>query len=439
MKSKKKIGLVKRIAAGVCAVMLVVSSMGVCSFYYGATDYLALFFDNREMAVDSEFTIYDIPLTDKMLEYKYLALFCSGDYQYYYAICSNEPFELVFDVDRLAFYGSAYDTEGSVPVISYYRTADSEWKTSNFSTWNLLEITEVNDEPIVKNGRCNYIFSNFPLYCGDYLFFDNGSVGSDGAGSYNSSLGYLQDIKRQFIYLEDDAFDLVEDTAACKFTFANTTTSGLDITDGNWSIRHYMQIEVKNAKKEYETVEVYDKVYLNEYPAADGKIIYQQKDTVQRLHEESGFDGLSWWQSNFLGYITYYNDYFQLVRTNEDGSVEYGGYVKVWQDEYNINHSTTLGEDESQDNSGYNDNIVSGSHGSGGTYEEAEKDADENAANSSTSSGEAVNELNDMMSSVSAVPDAFARMFSFLPDWCLGSIAVTLVFCLALVVWKTAR
>ena len=443
MKSKKKVGLVKRIAAGVCAVMLAVGCMGTVSFYadIGAVPNDIVIWSGCAFNEDDFFEDYV--------------------YDYFYAHSQYMCFEYeghMFIVNfsgSSRWYASGFGYQPGVGSYNAFYYDQGKWKdychgSSGSSFLGLVGDFEScfgYNFPFTWNSSLEDLPSDFYIYSTCNIdnydkkegFFLNEGWTNYVPETYNSSLGYLQDIKRQFIYLEDDAFDLVEDTAACKFTFANTTTTGLDITDGNWSIRHYMQIEVKNAKKEYETVEVYDKVYLNEYPAADGKIIYQQKDTIQRLHEESSFDGLSWWESNFLGYITYYNDYFQLVRTNEDGSVEYGGYVKVWQDEYNINHSITLDENENPDDSGYNDNIVSGSHGSGSTYEEAEKDADENAANASNDSDDMLDSLNDIVSTVMAVPQIFAKMFSFLPDWCLNLFGASVGLAGIILVWKVAR
>ena len=428
-----------------CAVVVAVSCLGSVP-YYADEDAPEgdVYFVGQNLYV-KDFDYSSINLPSVINSYNYYMLAVNNDS--YYLFLNNEPFSCVVRSAHSDGMGDFYYLCFPSASTYYLLLSDGSWKQvysgiSYFSCRYFLG----NGSDASYNGFMHttggmLLECNSPIYSSSGTLLVNAYAPSVGIGGdiFSSSLGYLQDINRQFLYLEDDSFSLVEDTAACRFTFANTTTTGLDITNGNWSIRHYMEIEVKNAKKEYETVEIYDKVYLNEYPASDCKILYKQKDTIERLHEESGFDGLSWWDSNFLGYITYYNDYFQLVRTNEDGSVEYGGYVKVWQDEYNINHSSTLGEDGNQDDSGYNDNIVPGSHGSGDTYEEAEHDADENAANSSNSSGETLDELNNILSTISAVPEAFARMFSFLPDWCLTSIGISIVVGFAIVIWKAGR
>ena len=464
MNDKKKLGLVKRIAAGVFALMIVVGCFG-SEAYYAATlpsgdesCSMGHAFQQEVLLKSLEPIPSDAVLPVSTNGYDCCIVFCGahGSKYYYFVVYTADP--ILLDTYYAEYTGSIMCGVSQKPDFStqeiYYCSVNQSdvWHSNAWNLWtntSASNVTFLNNslEYFTDTGETRYniyqyriCYSNYDLCCvdtGKVLLYKGFTLTSP--GSYNSSIGYLQNIKRQTLYLENDAFSPIDETLKYQFTFDKTTTTGLDITDGNWSVRHYMQVEVKNAKKDYETVEIYDKVQMGEYSASSCKVGYMFKDIAEKLHEESGFDGLSWWESNGLGYITYYNDYFQLVRTNEDGSVEYGGFVKVWQDEYNINHSTTLGEDESQDDTGYNDNIVSGSHGSGGTYDEAEHDADENASNSSNADSELIDQVGDIVSTVMAVPEIFARMFSFLPDWCLNFLGISVALSAAIIVWKVGR
>ena len=451
MKDKKKVGLVKKIAAGVCALVLVVICMDAVPFYAGenSSECEEWFLQNKDLYLYCENVNLQLP--DVCNDYSY--------YRVYHTDFNGSRFVLYLCNKAYTLCGEITKYENNSVLYSYALFTggyDAVYSSSDGITWNV-------GSPVPSFITCNFnsdgsydyldssyntklVYSNYDLcgYVSGKLFLNGYSYDSfDKPETYNSSLGYLQDLKRQFLYLEDDAWALVEDTAACKFTFSDTTSSGLNITDGNWSVRHYMQIEIKKFNQrndglvDTEIIQTYDTIYMNEYSAADLKVMYLQKDTLLKLHDESGFDGLSWWESNFLGYITYYNDYFQLVRTNEDGSVEYGGYVKLWQDDKNINYSVTLDENFEEDSGGYVDNVVPGTHGSGGTYEDAEHDADENASNSSGSGSELMEQVNDILSTVTAVPEIFARMFSFLPDWCLTFFGISVALAGAVLLWKT--
>lgn len=293
------------------------------------------------------------------------------------------------------------------------------------------------------NSYHEVVASNCDIYVGssDTLFFKGGEDNYN-PQKYNVDLGYLQDIKSQFLYLENDAWDLVEDTAVNKYTFSSITTTGLDITQGDWDVRLYGQLVIRDLDNEAE-ITVYDKVYLGEYSASDLKIMIPYKETNEQINNASGFDGLSWWESEFLHYYTFYNTYLQLVRTNSDGTVEYGGFLKIWKASNNVTYTDTLDENGNVYDEGYvNKPIENGSHGSGSTYEEAEKDAvknEEEREQHNADMGDLENALSGFTSTLGVIPNVIASVFSFLPPWCLNICAVGFGLLIVLIIWKTAR
>lgn len=428
---KKK--LIHRIGAIVCALVVAVSCV-VGSVPYYADVSVSL------PDVESAYVQYEECRTTNYVICEYSNCFVlitspkfiyhdqSGETEYYYTSSYNT-----------SYYTTTWvlDDNGNWSRYSYVRSSYSlsTHLDGVFKNYYDLDITDFVLNIIYSS--CDILGDNT-----DNVYLSSGwqegyNVDNVG-GVYNSSLGYIKDVKRQSLYLNDSVFALVEDSLKYQFTFADTSTTGYNIVGDDWKLRHYMQIEIKHAEKEYETVKLYDKVYMGEYATSDLKVGYMYKDSLDKLYTESGFSGLSWWDSA-IGHVVFINDYFQLVRTNDDGSIECGGYVKVWQDEYNINHSATLDNEENEDSGGYNDNIVEGSHGCGDTYEEAEHESSENESNNSSDLDEFEFALNDFISTIGAIPKVIGVIFSFLPPWCLGVFGLSFSFLCLLIVVKFLR
>lgn len=430
MKSKKKVGLVKRIAAGVCLLVILFYVFDDVNF-------------KANVSLDSYLEFCDVPvfLTSDGLysynsSYNYVVCYESsnnrlllyefhGSYNFY--ILNGRP---VFEKNGGASYSLfSYSFKGGM------------WTYGSANLNNSTSLACYIGEELMS--EATYFFTSCDIFDNDKLeniVYDGGfsiknGVTSDVFGeTYNSSLGYLQNVQRKNLTLDDENYDPDYDSWQVMFTFDSTSTTGLDITTGSYSVRHFMNWEVRD--RDSNVVRSYDKVSCGEYDAASCKISYPLYSTRQAAMEESGFESLSWWESGVLGYEVYIYDYLQLVRTNEDGSVEYGGYVKIDENGY---VADTLDDNFIEDPDGYLDKNVPVSSGSGSNYEDAEHDADENASNSSNPNGDALGELDDMLSLISFVPNAFARMFSFLPDWCLNSYGVFVAFGLVILLWKVAR
>lgn len=419
MKSKKKVGLVKRITAGVCALVVTASCVGGSVTYYAEEEYvLGDFYDDSSLELFNSAQNYFIVNYDEKL--------CVFTYDSY-------TYKTLLEADDYRVY-----LEGNVN--SYY-LKDGLWKNyGSNKSWAYL-----NSLIFSMYDWYGYSVGSFVETDWNIIYSTQEIVSYDGTilcplgykeskEVYNSSLGYLQNVQKKDLTLDDEMYNPDYDSWQVMYTFDKSTTTGLDITTGGYSVRHYTGYEVRDSDSNI--VRSYDIVLSGEYDASSCKISYPLYSTRQDAMDACGFEPLSWWEDSVLGYEHYIYDYLQIVRTNEDGSVEYGGYVKISEAG---EVSTTLSDDFTVDTGGYVDKDVPESSGSGSNYEDAEHDADMNAANSSTSSGDAINELNNLMSLVSMVPVAFARMFSFLPDWCLDSYGIFVMFGLSILVWRVAR
>lgn len=432
MKDKKKVELVKRIAAGVCVLMMAVGCMGSELYYADEISDLLLPVFKENFMYHGDGPV-NLPSRYTNGEYKnYMLLYDEGDWGCYFT--NDDSFELETkystydDGEALSLYMGYYSD------CPYSRSEDNgaSWHDYSSKGWQLACLYI--DTLLPLREKNIFYISSCPVYVDGTLFLygDEGTSSSSG-GTYNSSLGYLQNIQRKNLTLDGENYDPDYDSWQVMFLFDSTSTKGLDITSGGYSVRHFMNWEVRD--KDSNVVRTYDKVSCGEYDAASCKISYPLYSTRQAAMDECGFEALSWWESSVLGYKVYIYDYLQLVRTNEDGSVEYGGYVRIDENGY---VADTLDDNFTEDSDGYLDQDVPSSSGSGSNYEDAEHDADKNASNSSDSSTDLLSQINVLTSVVKAVPELIMEVFSFLPEWCLDLVATAFSLSIMITIFKLA-
>lgn len=455
MNVKKKVGLVRRIAAGVCA-LFVIASCVVGSVSFRADDYV----------IDGEAESVHFGGLD---EY---------------------PSNYVSDTLKCTFY-SYYDDKYVTKEFTYYYDANSSVYAAGMSKFESDEMYMIcgvvySDSPIygsqsnyiltLSNGKTLYACTtNFgdnyavrgSVQCEGFEFFtDTGATFNGGMEiwflrlgfwdtnflsleSYNSSLGYLQDLLCKELYLEDAEYAYDPNYLKKIWTFSNTSTSGLDITDGSYSVRHYQQITVRDTDIKDPVVKEYDMVLMDEFPAESLRYEYLSKDYSSKLETQSGFESLNFWETSILGQFVFTRNYFQLVRTNVDGSVEYGGLVKIdlkgspSANDFNAEHETTTVTPEGVvDQDGYVGGNMDYIQGSGSDYGEAENDADKNYEDEISSSGgskDLAAQVENLIAVVMAVPRLIAELFSFLPPWCLDFVGIAFTISIGILVFKLAN
>ena len=434
--NKRKKQFLKQLGAFVCLLFVVVGF--ACDDSYSADISASTLYqanvDRYLYEGDADAILNNIPI----LRYEHYALFYgSSSGKFYLFNFSDEAFNIV---SKLTMYNKTDE------CIDYFFYSYCTWTSmdginwvggnvSSSSTAYHLDVLDKLGSPYIDGICYQYVASDVPI-CVDGECIAINSVND----VYNQQLGYLQDIKFNFLYLEDDEWALVEDTAFYQFTFSNITTTNFDITQGDWLVRHYRQLEIRDLDDD-SVIESYDKVFCGEYVANDLKFMFPYKGTNEAVHEACGFDGLNWWELEFLHYYMFYSDYLQLVRVGENG-LEYGGFVKVWKTSNNISYSETLDIDGNVVTDGYVDKPISGSHGSGSSYEEAEHDAvknEENRLQHEADMSDLENALSGFTSTLSVIPDVIGSVFGFLPPWCLNTCAVGFGLLIVLIIYKLAR
>ena len=464
MKDKKKLGLVKRIAAILCAVVVAVSSLGMsapCFANASITSYTT-YTNIRNQPCNYEYeiniTMDDVRVSDDII----LNFFIRSDSPIFFVLGKYIDDNFVYkevaysgvETYSVYFYSRSpiYYYDGQpLGYLYQYELADGSvcYATSTYLGYpcssggiNIDGNLGVcaNYTQVEKNKSEHDLVFNSNLFDLDADEFGN---------IYNSSLGYLQNILCKELYLEDADYAYDPNYLKKIWTFGNTSTAGLDITDGSYSIRHYQQITVRNTDLKNPVVKEYDMILMNEFPVASLRYEYMSKDYTSRLEAEGGFEPLGFWETSILGQFVFTRNYFQLVRTNEDGSVEYGGLVKIdlkgspSANDLNAEHETTTVTPEGVvDQDGYVGGNMDYIQGSGSDYGQAENNADKEYEKENSSSGgskDLAAQVENLIAVVMAVPRLIAELFSFLPPWCLDFVGVAFTISIGILVFKLAN
>ena len=434
---KKNKNFFKRIGALVCALVVAVSAMGVGVPYY-ASDDLSI---KRYERMKSAFLQYDLDLSMYNIR---------DDYYY---ICSYD-----FNSGIVFFYGVHKDDVGECVVVKYNfgsyvnqsYTIDLAHRNrfeqeSDYWDYNYVDVfsdsirTNRDSSSLVPYGQ-DYIilYSDLDIYNWygvkepldeDDLYYSAIPYLNNGE-FYNSSFGYLQNITCKTLYLDDEEGHKDLNTLRYVYSYDALSTTGIELTNGEYSVRHYLKYVVRDSAKKI--VREYDLALCDVYDATNLKIVFDVYTTRENYENMQGVEPLSWWESGVLGYELYVYDYLQIVRTNEDGSIEYGGYVSL------CDNADTLDENMFEDTNGYIDKDIPSSSGSGSSYDNAENDANNNISNSG-SLNEMESILNDYASTLGSIPIVVANIFGFMPSWCLGVVALSFSFLVILIVYKLVR
>lgn len=259
---------------------------------------------------------------------------------------------------------------------------------------------------------------------------------------YNPELGYLQNLIEKTVYLRDSEGNIDYSTSQRIVGFDSLSTSGLDLSTGEYSIRVYEQ----GCYYGHDVTTVYKNdyplIYIGEYAIENNSITYDPWEARDKTTTET--EGwLSDWDLYWGQYERRDNMYYQIVKTNEDGSIEYGGYVKVARLTDNDDGiSSTVTPELEPDTGGYSDDTVDSGVGSGTNYDDAEMNADddlENNINSSDVSGDIAKDIQSLIAYIGAVPQLLGALLSFLPKEYQTLIYVAFALMLGVIVIKAVR
>ena len=372
-------------------------------------------------------------------EYPYFCLYASiynGDVEYYYmAYCKT-----LMELDNISggpahlfpegwsysmFDGYSYDEDAFLRVA--YNVEEESFSCSN----KFVTLKETYPSSYSGYENSTILLTNQDIYRGGEIYFFSNYNGADASGVYDSNLGYLKNISIRRLRLMDanGNADVTKDMHRILFDAVSST--GHDVTQDGYSVRVYGQFNVLDKDFNSVTSDM-PLIHFADYELDSGKIDFLHTDFFNSVTSGTGEDVvndvMSGWNMSVLGYLRRDTIYLQIVRTLDDGSVTYGGLVKLsvtsvdyatLEDSYNIN---TVTPDLDVDDSGY-----SGSSdeqlGLGTTYDDGNLDVELNGGVDDPTD-DFVNSVIVLLNSVQAFPQIISSLFSFLPPWCLTLCSV---------------
>lgn len=270
---------------------------------------------------------------------------------------------------------------------------------------------------------------------------------------YDNEVGYLTGLSHQIAYARGKYFNYNEDSRTDRWSFDDVTTTNNDLTQGRYSIKHYVRPVLVTGYDDEDVVEKYEKYYDGEYDATLGYVQYLDKDLDERL-ETQGYDGPSWIDKYILGRFVLRWHYFEVVDNATGNS---GGFVRLRpKDVDDLNGGTEYWVDYVDEN----DNIIDGTDGDvayrgEGSYIESEdetiEDAFDDAEEDVQEQEEHTNIANlDGLEVFSSVMESFAsstadfsavilNFFNCLPAWVLTVFGLSVALTFLMFIIKNLR
>lgn len=441
-----------RFTALLCALVVAVSCMGVVPYYASeSSDFSDLNMDIiKEHQKGADVPDCDFETLSNMFfstmnystysdTYKYYLIYYNYSSNEFCIYLSSEPMYFALEVDGTDFYltgrascsslwGKAYLNDEGVLV-----TQDKYYRSTSSLVWYGEDLD--GSGYISKFYTC-FLYSNYDItvgYDSDYILFHSPDC-SLSSEKYNATLGYLQNVNVKQLMINGDTN---RTQTKYKFTFDTTSTTGIDLTSGEYNVRVYEQTTIykDGLWQPFDT----PRVLIGEYPANSGSLEFNIAEAMSKCDAATGdiegYDMLSIALNNFIRADIYWLEIYNPT------TGEHGGFVKLERDPDNglITSTTVKGDDGyTEDMNGYIDDFVDTNIGEGTNFDDAELNADKSDAELD-GFDEFAESLNDMTATVSAIPKIIGSLFSFLPPWCLWLCGASFGFTLLLIVLKTAR
>lgn len=437
MKKKKK--LKNRIGALLCALVVAVSCLGASVPYY------AYIYSELPNVLDvsnypSSYSYHYQYMVDYNMEY---IIFES----YGYTFLLSSP-SIYIDKGTLCSSGGYYNKNQT--WLSYLDPASNLWTHylhgTGGSTSSLVRLF-LDSVGVLSEDEYNFfsdsdivmIYSSRDLYDGDTIVYPKGEYIKP--PSYNSNLGYLQNITRTYEYLRGAGTYYVNDNSRKDlWTFGQYTTTGIDLTQGGYSVRHYIKPCGVTGYEESDIQKEFDMYLMGEYDATNLRFDYLRTDYEDKL-EAYGYEGLSFIEMYLKGWFVIEHHYLQLV--DSEGNV--GGYVHLYprnadDDSFGVELLGRTEDNEfNEDDSGYGETIFDSNVGYGTTYEEAEADSLEADLGDIDGVDELANVLTTYGQGASQFSYALGQFLDAFPSWVVVGLGISMSLIVLCIVIKVIR
>lgn len=421
MKEKNK--LIKRLGAFVCALIVAVSCMGSSmNFYASVSAYYPSGFPKDNLH-------FEVP--EGAYGYKYIACFMyeTPTYSGAQIFCSNTPFVLSYSKQTFG-----YEVKMNYDRLYYATSGSTSWGVLNSSSTTGVCWSS-------PDGYTLYtlLYSNSPIYDTDGLIYAD--TFENGLGPvYNSALGYLQNISRKSTYIRDALYNYDEDSLTYHWYHGTITTSGVDLTSGNYAVRHYISMATVTGYDKEDIVKMTDKYLMGEYDASQGYFSYLNKDYDEKM-ETLGYEQPSWFDKVFLGYFTLAHHYLQIVNLDTN---EVGGYVHLYpKDSDSDNFGVELNHEGLDDNFEVDEDAPSGVvddfTGSGTTTDDALENADEPKLDDLSGVDEFIEVVKAYGQEVGNVSSGIGALLGVFPPWILGVLGLAFVFIIVCIIVNSMK
>lgn len=419
---KKKV--VNGIGAVLCALVVLVGCFCNDS-YCGSTDYTV-----DLLTLDLVGETYSGSLPEAVDGYKYYAIFQRVSNGAYYLFCDNDKLVIV----NAPVY----------PAMSYNEYDAVYISTSGGVTWDAYNYGAL----IFGNPDSSGLYQIYSKYCGgvgnvyynDVVIFNPSNMNGE---VVDVSLGYLKGLSYDIAYEMGALYNYDEKSRTDRFTFDKLTTTDLDLTSGNYSIRHYIRPVLVTGYEDEDIVEKGERYLMGTYDASGGEFRYKRADYETKL-EEYGYDGLDFFDS-LLGRFYLEWHYFQIVN-NDTGEV--GNYVVMRPKNADENEfgtesvAYTVDEnDEVDTENGYGETIVDKDMAGGETIDEAFENGEEEDLDFGDLDGidEFTKALKSFTKSIGKVSNAFGKLLGALPQWVVNVLGVSIGLSVLLFLIKVLR
>lgn len=458
---KKKV-IFKRMCALLSALVVCVSAfLGDVPFYAGVN--LGLLTSDMFSAYDvsNKYTVNTsnfpdcakgkpwIIFTDSYEDYFYLYVLDSPNLSILYSSSTSKYNYYYFGIHNKSDYTNS--------VCYCASSLSSTWKDMSSTPYNMNLATFIeNLEDVSKSewrvdrnyfvaSNCNLNIMGISVY-GPSSNHNDENIEDD---SKDDDIGYLKDISHSITYARGTLYNYNEDSRTDRWSFSNLTTTDLDLSQGGYTIRHYVRPVLVKGYEDDDVIEKLDKYYVGDYDASVGYVQYLDKDLVENL-ESQGYDGIGFVDAYLLGRFILQWHYFEII-DNETGAS--GGYIclkpkDVDEKNFGTEYEVIAVDDDDNVDESYEKDIAYRGEGSyvkseGETIEDAFERAEvdvveqEEHTNIVNLNGldSFVNSLNALTDSTDDVTDAIGGFFDCLPSWVLVvfGLSVALSFLLFLI------
>lgn len=446
MEMKKKRKLRYKIGALLCALVVVVSSMGVESYYARDIVFnengLDLMCDYSESAWHGIRDVeYPVEVQEQFANYKYYIFYSLGSF-YKLVFSNSKPYLSYFysETTKGYHYKATLEFPDYENDLTFtYSVDNSEWilETSNSSgVYGLFFIRDLSSRDDIDFSSDKVLDLNFDLCFESGELFLHSFVISD---VYDFSLGYLQNVRMNTVFDDVPLGENVGETYTTRWYYEQYSTSGIDLTSGDYLIRYYQERWIVKGYGEDDVVEKSDRYVLGDYIVQNGYIETYSEDIDSVLqgqgYKEPSFFDLLW--NKFV--TTHY--YFQIVDTKNN---EVGGLLHIYltddNGKFGVEHiGETLDDKGEYDEDGYKDFIDEDSITSDdveGGFEDLENGT---VIDFGTVQGsdEFASTLEVYANEISNVTQGVSVLFAEFPPWMLGLLGVSFVLLIIGIVVKT--